>query len=489
VSDPFLLFSASPCPWLIYHTRQDNSAANPICVIDVGPTMGRQVTTGVKTDCINCVWEKIYSFDYMQMTKEQFEHEKLGFKIYDKNHFLRNQVIGSYECSLNFIYKCKNREVYRTWVPLTRPDSPIKEWGYILFSAYVLKKGDPVPHHNLDDDRAILEDNLVAPDIVRKGYMLNCYFYKAQDIPIPEEQCNTFVNVRFNGMTAQTNIVYNSRVPKYNTKVSLPYYAPLRSDPIEVQLWNHNLAIPDTFVGSQIFSASAVQLKAIGPLWVNFFSSPNSTATSTFYKDGKNMSFREGDDLPYEYVGRMMMRLVVVPTERNPQLKVTPCEPLVTEPPQSMYRLRFALYSASEIPIHGGFLRVCVKFGDKERYSPWVIGQEGKFHWMKQVRPICILVPDDLNAQHDVVITLQHRVGLSQETISYIRVPTKRLLLGYKGVGNLSKNWVINGTTSFLILFSATLCLFLLLCFFLSLCTPSHSSLFFFLRVHVQQAT
>ena len=55
-----------------------------------------QFTTGVKTDCLNCVWEKVYSFDYMQMTKEQFEHEKLGFKIYDKNHFLRNQVIGAF---------------------------------------------------------------------------------------------------------------------------------------------------------------------------------------------------------------------------------------------------------------------------------------------------------------------------------------------------------------------------------------------------------
>jgi hypothetical protein len=138
--------------------RNDDGTAQPICVVEVGPTIHRHQKTDVKKDSLNCVWEKHMSFDGMMLTEEQFQHEKLAFKIYDKSHFTRNQVIGCYEIALNFIYRCKNREVYRTWVPLTRPESPVKEWGYLLFSAYVVKKGDPVPVHDEGDQKAIIED-------------------------------------------------------------------------------------------------------------------------------------------------------------------------------------------------------------------------------------------------------------------------------------------------------------------------------------------
>jgi hypothetical protein len=452
--------------------RNDDGTAQPICVVEVGPTVHRAQKTDVKVNCLNCVWEKMFSYENLRMTDEQFEHEKLAFKIYDKSHFTRNEVIGthspfqhfffhsfssshvwpefsagSYEVSLNFIYRCKNREVFRTWVPLTRPDKPVKEWGYLLFSAYVIKKGDPVPTHDLDDDKAMLEDNLMAPDLQRKGYLLNSYFYRAQDLPYPEGSCNSFVNVRFNGMTAQSGISYNTKTPKYLSRIQFPFYAPLRSDPVEVQVWNHNFGRPDTFIGGTQFSASALMLRAVGPMWVNLYSTPKSTAHGVMFTNGRPTDFKEGDELMCEYVGRMLVRLVVVPTERNPQLKVSPCEPLVTEPPQSDYRLRFALYSATEVPVIGGYLQVCLRFGNKERCSPWVLGKEGKFHWMKQLRPLTCLVPDNLETMADVMLLLRHRVGSVVETIAYLRLNPKKLLLGDKGVGNTSKNYVINGDT------------------------------------------
>lgn len=441
----FKLYHISLSLSALFIRSNDDGAAQPICVVDVGPTIHRSQKTDVKVNCLNCVWEKMFSFDSLRLTEEQFEHEKLAFKIYDKSHFTRNEVIGSYEISLNHIYRCKNREVYRTWVPLTRPASPVKEWGYLLFSAYVIKKGDPVPSHDLDDDKAMLEDNLLAPDLQRKGYLLNTYFYRAQDLPYAENACNSFVSVRFNGMTAQSGIAYNTKTPKYLSRIQFPFYAPLRSDPVEVQLWNHNFGRPDTFIGGTQFSASSLMLKSMGPMWVNLYSTPSSTMHGVMFSSKRPTDFKEGDDLLCEYVGRMMVRMVVVPTERNPQLKVNPCEPLVTEPPQSDYRLRFALYSATEIPIVGGYVQVCVRFGPKERCSPWVLGKEGKFHWMKQLRPITCLVPDDLDTMSDVMVLLRHRVGSIIETIAYMRLNPKKLLLGHKGVGSVSKNYVING--------------------------------------------
>ena len=110
---------------------------------------------------------------------------------------------------------------------------------------------------------------------------MNILFYYLAD-----DKSNPFVNVRFNGNTVQSGAHYGTRKPQYNTRIQIPYYAPLSSDPIEIQLWNKNFAIPDTFIGSAVFSASAIQLKSLGPLWVNLYSAPYSLTESQIFGGG-----------------------------------------------------------------------------------------------------------------------------------------------------------------------------------------------------------
>ena len=430
------------------HSLNEDGSAQPICSVEMGPTTAKQQHTDVKTNSLNCVWERRFSFEAMWLTQMEFEREKLAIKVYDRAFFTRNQVIGAYECSLDYVYHCKNHEMYRTWVALTRPETPQKEWGYVLLSVYVLKKGDPTPYHDnvltAIEDKKIHEDLLEAPNIIRKGYLLNAYLYRAQDIPLEDSQSNPFINIRFNGLVTQTGVQYSTRKPHFNSRFQIPYYAPLMSDPIEIQLWNSNYGLPDTFIGSAFFSAANIQIKSIGPLWVNLYSAAYSLSESAFapgtvYKEGNN------NDLPCMYVGRVLLRLSVVPQERNPKLQILSTDPLVLEPPCTMYRLRFSLYSAAEIPVLGGYIQVCVRFGDRLRYSPWVLGKEGKFHWMKQLPSIRVLCPTDPSQVHDAIITLRHRVGMLIEIIGFMRIPAKKLLLGIKGVGVSARHFVING--------------------------------------------
>lgn len=75
--------------------------------------------------------------------------------------------------------------------------------------------------------------------IVLKIYLLVCFNFSFLLILIADENSNTFINVRFNGLTVQSSTVYQQRKPTFNSRMQLPYYAPLNNDPIEVQLWNH----------------------------------------------------------------------------------------------------------------------------------------------------------------------------------------------------------------------------------------------------------
>lgn len=89
----------------------------------------------------------------------------------------------------------------------------------------------------------------------------------------------------------------------------------------------------------------------------------------------------------------------------------------------------------------GGYVQVSVRFGDRLRHSAWVLGKEGKFHWffniyyylynyrMKQLASMRVLCPTDPSQIHDVIITVRHRVGMTIETIGFLRIPAKKLVI------------------------------------------------------------
>jgi hypothetical protein len=104
---------------------------------------------------------------------------------------------------------------------------------------------------------------LKEPELpARNFYVLNVLVYRGVDILSlydgthyisypsspsfhPNRQCcatievpTTFVTVRFNGNTAHTHPVSKNNTPVWNKRLELPFSIPLRSDSIEVQLWN-----------------------------------------------------------------------------------------------------------------------------------------------------------------------------------------------------------------------------------------------------------
>ncbi len=83
----------------------------------------------------------------------------------------------------------------------------------------------------------------------------------------------------------------------------------------------------------------------------------------------------ENTNEQHEYVGRLLIRMSVTPLRDyiHPRLISVPCMPTM-DPEGEEYVLSFAIYSASEIPVMGGKLRVEVVFGPDRLQSKWVHG-------------------------------------------------------------------------------------------------------------------
>ena len=168
---------------------------------------------------------------------------------------------------------------------------------------------------------------------------------------------------------------------------------------------------------------------------------------------------------------------------------------MISEPPATLYRLRFALYSAAEMPVcagnHGSLWWACVysffsshflRTGtwrlfasvSKVWWSPALFsmgaGQGGKLslvhsgwyvgfaevntiaNWfyctayvystlllltpfinvfprLEQLSSMLVLCPTDVQQIHDLVLTVRHRVGMTIETIGFLRISAKKLVL------------------------------------------------------------
>lgn len=83
------------------------------------------------------------------------------------------------------------------------------------------------------------------------------------------------MTVRFNGNVTHTHPAPKNNSPVWNKRLELPFSIPLRSDAIEVQLWNRLRGRPDKLIGQQTFNYYQLGLthKSWGPKWVNMYSS------------------------------------------------------------------------------------------------------------------------------------------------------------------------------------------------------------------------
>lgn len=55
-------------------------------------------------------------------TVQQMEAEVVRISVYDANTLLRNELIGTFQLDLSYVYFQPHHEVHRQWVALTHTD-------------------------------------------------------------------------------------------------------------------------------------------------------------------------------------------------------------------------------------------------------------------------------------------------------------------------------------------------------------------------------
>lgn len=412
----------------------EKNTSDSLCIVQIGPNAGIQEQTETKYETVNPVWEAKFVFEGVELSDVDFQREKLSIKVYSRNDFFSNDLIGSYEFALNHVHRQQNHQFYRHWMPLTLPDNPGNIQGFLLATVYVLMPGDPTPSadgNNPEDDVKIL----VEPEMPdRRPFILNVLTYRAQHLLATQNasSMNPFASVRFNGNTIQSEYQADTRNPMWNTKMEMPFFHPLRSDSVEIQLWNMRWGLPDVLIGEVTVNYYQMGLthKDWGPKWLNFYTQDYSSKETSFLGDLKQSFTASATGVRSEYVGRLLLRMSTSAREEDdppPLLMSMPCNP-AADPPGEEFCLQFLLYSGSEIPVLGGHVMVEVCFGTKRKQSSWKLGRDGVFKWNEKFEMMKVYGPEDLLQLHDVILNVFHKVGGSRRKIGYERIPVTALL-------------------------------------------------------------
>ena len=245
----------------------------------------------------------------MTLSDKDFRRENIFIQVFDANVWRRNVLIGQYAFSLskiNAIEKDEYDDAYhdhqlrRQWVALSNPDDPTIGQGFVLATVTVLKAGDVPPSFSSAEDSvagtsvagqsdassldpAKLERQLLrAPALRRRGYNLTANVWRAEYLPdnAGKSPPSSFVVIKFNGITMRTDAEPRSAFPEWNQRLVFPVFTPCMNDNVDVQVWVHKRMAPDALLASAQISFNKLLNHDFGPLWMNLYGAPTSSAGS-----------------------------------------------------------------------------------------------------------------------------------------------------------------------------------------------------------------
>lgn len=93
----------------------------------------------------NCIWPAI------ELYPKEFETGFIEFKVYARNWFTRNYLIGKASLQLSFINKRRHHLYAKKWLCLRAEDSP-EIMGMLNVTVFALRPGESAPSKTEQDD-------------------------------------------------------------------------------------------------------------------------------------------------------------------------------------------------------------------------------------------------------------------------------------------------------------------------------------------------
>eukprot|EP00002_Diphylleia_rotans_P002830 TRINITY_DN1183_c0_g1_i3.p1 TRINITY_DN1183_c0_g1~~TRINITY_DN1183_c0_g1_i3.p1 ORF type:complete len:909 (-),score=187.42 TRINITY_DN1183_c0_g1_i3:335-3061(-) len=412
-------------------SRDISGTSDPVCVVR---TFGQSRSTPGKSKTSNCVWDHVCFFEEENLQPEDIECGKLLISVYDANTFSGNELIGSFEFGLGYVYHQQSHEIWKTWIPLT--DTTGKHdgvQGYLKVSVTVLGPGDTQKSHSEEEERVRdgKEVILMTPNITQEGHLLVMEVHCAENLPKVDSSgtCDAYLTATFAGnVTASTDYIEKQVNPIIGQAMEIPVVHPNMSDIIELALYDHEKIGSDRRLATTFIRYSDVlrntEKGLHGPRWFNFYGAPV----------GESGKFAEkmanGKLQGSTYYGRVLLNLFDI-KQKKPKLKVRKVSDIKN--PASVatvpYKLRFDLYEIADVPLEDDKIQITLSWFNREYNSSVVKVKNGAATFYANLPEIELPMPSQKQSIPDVFIYLaKHpRIG-DPKRVSYIRIPFRDVL-------------------------------------------------------------
>ena len=124
-------------------------------------------------------WSEHIFLEPKNIEKQAAEDAQISIRLMDKG-FFKDQLIGSFEFDMSFIYFKKDHVLLHQWIALSNPGSEdySKITGYLKVSISVVCTGDEQIQIEEDDDVNGGSDNIMMPPQLNpKFYQLKFRFF------------------------------------------------------------------------------------------------------------------------------------------------------------------------------------------------------------------------------------------------------------------------------------------------------------------------
>jgi hypothetical protein len=230
------------------------------------------------------------------MYPKEFDSESIEFKVYAKNWFTRNYLIGTASLQLSFVNLRRHHLYARRWLQLRTEEGP-QVTGTLNISVYVLRPGQMAPSQtqlnnpqdedNDDDDpvdaedltdlkTAVLGSALEVP--VGKSSYVKLDVHRVDELrdmpaslPFPGGSPSPYVTVEFAGALLYTDVAPSVNEYTFNSRMQIPVVTPLYEDTILIKLWTRNWFSADELLAQGLISFTELRNVGLLPRWFSLY--------------------------------------------------------------------------------------------------------------------------------------------------------------------------------------------------------------------------
>eukprot|EP01083_Nonionella_stella_P268466 907578_1 len=329
--------------------KDSGGTSDPVVTITI---FDKKKSTKIKSRTKNPRWDQVLYFELNGLEPDELSRGKALIEVFDADIISRNDLIGTFEFDLSWIYYKKNHEIYNQWIALANMEEEEEEdaddeskedgidgiEGYLKLSITILGTGDEQYIHDEEEELA-KEDKLesgmilISPGIEQTPHLLTIKIYEARYLTKTDDDTildkmmkrtgaknlDPFFYVEYAGVRLRSK-KYLGISPKTQVEFRIPIMEPVFSKNIVINVLDYDKLSRNDRIAC--LKLNYVELKKnynmyMEPCWQYLYGAPRGYQSG--YARKMNKGLVEGSN----YRGQLFMEAKVEECKKKQRKKVT----------------------------------------------------------------------------------------------------------------------------------------------------------------------